>query len=79
MERAELYRRIDARVDRMSYDQCKRAVTEMSRWARSHWKHCQHRTLIENAGYGAAVSWALFLLIMLAALGNFLLVRRSVK
>ena len=44
---------LDARVDRMSYDQCKRAVTEMSRWARSHWKHCQHRTLIENAGYGA--------------------------
>jgi predicted phage terminase large subunit-like protein len=44
---------LDARTDRMGYDQCKRAVTEMSRWARSHWKHCQHRTLIENAGYGA--------------------------
>lgn len=44
---------LDARCDKMGYDQCKRAVTEMSRWARSHWSRCQHRTLIENAGYGA--------------------------
>jgi len=37
---------------------------------------------IENtakAGYGAAVAWALFLLIMVAAVGNFLLVRKTVK
>lgn len=37
---------------------------------------------IENtakAGYGAAVAWALFLLIMIAAVGNFLLVRKTVK
>jgi cellobiose transport system permease protein len=35
--------------------------------------------LTQNAGYGAAVSWSLFLLIMLAALANFLLVRKTVK
>jgi cellobiose transport system permease protein len=35
--------------------------------------------LTQNAGYGAAVSWSLFILILLAALANFLLVRRSVK
>lgn len=44
---------LDARTDKMGYEQCKRAVTEMSRWARSHWPHCQHRAVIENAGYGA--------------------------
>jgi cellobiose transport system permease protein len=33
----------------------------------------------QNAGYGAAISWSLFLLIMVAALVNFLLVRKSVK
>jgi cellobiose transport system permease protein len=33
----------------------------------------------QNAGYAAAISWSLFILIMLAALANFLLVRRSVK
>jgi len=32
-----------------------------------------------RAGYGAAVAWALFLLIMLAAVGNYLLVRKTVK
>jgi predicted phage terminase large subunit-like protein len=42
---------LDARTERMGYDAAKRAVTEMSRWARRLW-HCQHRTLIENAGYG---------------------------
>ena len=42
---------LDARTERMSYDQAKRAVTEMSRWARRHWR-CQQRTLIENTGYG---------------------------
>lgn len=34
---------------------------------------------VEKAGYGAAVAWALFMLILLAALGNFLLVRKTVK
>lgn len=43
---------LDARTDRMGYDACKRAVTEMSRWARRMWTTCQHRTLIENAGFG---------------------------
>jgi predicted phage terminase large subunit-like protein len=42
---------LDARTERMSYEQAKRAVAEMSRWARRHWR-CQHRTLIENTGYG---------------------------
>jgi cellobiose transport system permease protein len=32
-----------------------------------------------KAGYGAAVAWALFLLIMLAAVGNYLIVRKTVK
>ena len=31
------------------------------------------------SGYGAAVSWSLFLLIILASVGNFLLIRRSSK
>jgi phage terminase large subunit-like protein len=35
----------------MSYEQAKRAIREMSLWARRNWR-CQHRTLIENAGYG---------------------------
>jgi cellobiose transport system permease protein len=35
--------------------------------------------LTQNAGYGAAISWSLFILILLASLGNYLLVRRSVK
>jgi len=37
---------------------------------------------IENpatAGYGAAVAWALFLMIILASLTNFLLIRKTVK
>lgn len=42
---------LDARNEKMSYEQAKRAITEMSRWARRNWR-CQHRTLIENAGYG---------------------------
>jgi len=42
---------LDARVDKMGYDATKRAVTEMSRWARRLWQ-CQHRVLIEKAGYG---------------------------
>ena len=33
----------------------------------------------QNAGYGAAISWSLFLLIILASAGNYLLIRRSVK
>jgi predicted phage terminase large subunit-like protein len=44
---------LDARTDRMGYDAAKRAVTEMSRWARRMWPGTQHRTLIENAGFGA--------------------------
>jgi cellobiose transport system permease protein len=32
-----------------------------------------------HAGYGAAVAWALFIMIMLASLGNYLLVRKTVK
>jgi phage terminase large subunit-like protein len=43
---------LDARVDKMGYDQARRAITEMSRWARTTWPQAQHRTLIENAGYG---------------------------
>jgi cellobiose transport system permease protein len=35
--------------------------------------------LTHNAGYGAAISWSLFVLILLASLGNYLLLRRSVK
>jgi cellobiose transport system permease protein len=35
--------------------------------------------LTNKAGYGAAVAWALFVLIILASLGNYLLVRRTVK
>lgn len=43
---------LDARTDRMSYDQAKRAISEITRWARRHFRRCQHRTLIENTGYG---------------------------
>ncbi len=34
---------------------------------------------LNTAGYGAAVAWAMFLMIVLVSLLNFLLVRRSVK
>jgi predicted phage terminase large subunit-like protein len=43
---------LDSRVEHLSYDQCKRAVHEMSRHMRRSFKHSQHRVLIENAGYG---------------------------
>lgn len=43
---------LDTRVERLSYDQCKRAVREMAATMRQTFTHCQHRTLIENAGYG---------------------------
>jgi predicted phage terminase large subunit-like protein len=43
---------LDTRVEHLSYDQCKRAVHEMSRHMRQNFKHSQHRVLIENAGYG---------------------------
>jgi predicted phage terminase large subunit-like protein len=43
---------LDTRVDRMSFDQAKRAIFEMSTTMRRTWKHCQHAILIENAGYG---------------------------
>ena len=42
---------LDARVDKMGYDAARRAILEMSRWARKLWP-CQHRLLIENQGYG---------------------------
>ncbi len=42
---------LDAENRQMSYDQAKRAIREKSRWARYNWR-CQHRVLIENAGYG---------------------------
>jgi predicted phage terminase large subunit-like protein len=42
---------LDARNEKMSYEQAKRAIREMSMWARRSF-NCQHRTLIENAGYG---------------------------
>ena len=42
---------LDARTERMGYDAAKRAVTEMSKWARRMW-NTQHRVLIENAGFG---------------------------
>jgi len=32
-----------------------------------------------NAGYGAAISWSLFLLIIVASIGNFLLIRRTAR
>ena len=51
VDRANRYL-LDARTERMGYDAAKRSVTEMSKWARRMWK-CQHRTLIENAGFGA--------------------------
>ena len=44
---------LDARTDKIGYDAARRAVVEMSRWARRLWPGTQHRTLIENAGFGA--------------------------
>lgn len=43
---------LDSRVDRMSYDQAKRAVKEMARTWRPIFPYAQHRVLIESAGYG---------------------------
>ena len=43
---------LDSRVERLSYDQAKRAVVEMASHMRRSFTRCQHRTLIENAGYG---------------------------
>jgi predicted phage terminase large subunit-like protein len=42
---------LDARAEKLSYDQTKRAIIEVSKWARRNWR-CQHRVLIENAGRG---------------------------
>ncbi len=42
---------LDSRVERLSYDQAKRAITEMAQTMRRAFR-CQHRILIENAGYG---------------------------
>jgi len=50
VDRANRYL-LDARVDKMGYDAARRAILEMSRWARRLWP-CQHRLLIENQGYG---------------------------
>jgi cellobiose transport system permease protein len=41
------------------------------------WENSMEQT--HNAGYGAAVSWSLFVMILLAALANYLLVRRSTR
>ena len=43
---------LDARRTKASYDQAKRTIAEMSRWARQRWPKALHRVLIENAGYG---------------------------
>jgi predicted phage terminase large subunit-like protein len=43
---------LDSRKDRLSYDQAKRAIQEMSTTMRRTFKHTQHACLIENAGYG---------------------------
>jgi predicted phage terminase large subunit-like protein len=43
---------LDSRVERLSYDQAKRAIVEMAQTMRRTFTRCQHRTLIENAGYG---------------------------
>lgn len=43
---------LDLRNERLSYDQAKRAISEMSQTMRKTFTHCQHRVLIENAGYG---------------------------
>lgn len=42
---------LDTRVERLSFDQAKRAIIEMSETMRRLFR-CQHRVLIENAGYG---------------------------
>jgi predicted phage terminase large subunit-like protein len=43
---------LDTRVERLSYQKCKRAVLEMAGYMRKTWPIAQHRILIENAGYG---------------------------
>jgi predicted phage terminase large subunit-like protein len=43
---------LGADTRKMGYDAAKRAVIEMSRWARRLWPGAQHRALIENAGFG---------------------------
>ena len=43
---------LDSRVERLSYDQAKRAIVEMSQHMRQTFTRRQHATLIENAGYG---------------------------
>ncbi len=43
---------LDLRNERLSFDQAKRAIAEMSQTMRKTFNHCQHRVLIENAGYG---------------------------
>jgi predicted phage terminase large subunit-like protein len=43
---------LELRKARMNYGSAKRAVLEMTRWARKVWPRAQHFVLIENAGYG---------------------------
>lgn len=51
VDRADRYL-LDLRTDHMNYPTAKRAVSEMTRWARSRWPRARVDVLIENAGYG---------------------------
>lgn len=43
---------LDLRTERLSYANAKRAVREMTLWARARWPRARVDVLIENAGYG---------------------------
>ena len=43
---------LDSVHEKVSYDVCKRRIVEMAATMRATFKGCQHRVLIENAGYG---------------------------
>lgn len=43
---------LNGQAENMGYDQARRSIIDISRWTRKHWQRCQHRVLIENAGYG---------------------------
>lgn len=51
VDRANRYL-LNARAEKMSYDQCHNAIKYMSHWAKKHWPRARHYCLIENAGYG---------------------------
>jgi len=53
------------------------AVRESQTVTMYMWENSLENT--SRAGYGAAVAWALFLIIMLASLANFALIRKTVK